>query len=121
MNDYDFKVTIFWNPQREKTQYCLLEEYIFEYNNETLIVPAGFVTDFASVPKIFWGLFDPVGKHNAADLEHDYLYINNIGTRKNADSFFLKRMIDLGVPKFGAHVRYYTVRWFGKSHWTNPK
>jgi hypothetical protein len=37
-------------------------------------VPVGFVTDFASVPKLFWNLIPPTGWYGKAAVLHDYLY-----------------------------------------------
>jgi len=36
-------------------------------------VPAGFVTDGATVPRFLWPLFPPVGRYLAAAVLHDYL------------------------------------------------
>ena len=38
-----------------------------------ITVPAGFVTDLASVPRLFWGLVSPWDVAKAAVI-HDYLY-----------------------------------------------
>jgi len=40
---------------------------------QSLFIPAGYITDFASVPRIFWAVVMPVGRHNLAVLVHDYL------------------------------------------------
>lgn len=37
-------------------------------------VEAGFITDFASVPRIFWNLLPPTGRYARAALLHDKLY-----------------------------------------------
>lgn len=128
------EVAIFWNPQRNKTQFCLLEDYVFylpacptfcfSYNfteaflkDEAITIPAGYVTDFASVPKCLWSLLPPIGKHNEAALVHDYLYDNKIGTRKRADDLFLAMMEDSNVHWLPRYVMYYGVRWFAKKWW----
>jgi hypothetical protein len=41
----------------------------------TLRAPRGMFTDLASVPKIFWSVIGPVGKHLEASILHDYLYM----------------------------------------------
>jgi hypothetical protein len=41
-----------------------------------LYIPAGYVTDFASVPQALWSVLPPIGWHNLAALVHDYLYDN---------------------------------------------
>lgn len=70
-------------------------------------IPEGFLTDGASVPRIFWGLIPPWGKYGAAAIVHDYLceflqmQVNgqavNI-SRKTADKIFCEAMEVLEVP-----------------------
>jgi hypothetical protein len=42
--------------------------------SEVVNVPAGLVTDFASVPRPFWFWVAPWGRHGRAALVHDHLY-----------------------------------------------
>jgi hypothetical protein len=37
-------------------------------------VPAGFVTDFASIPRPLWAVIPPRGKYNRPAIVHDKLY-----------------------------------------------
>src|SRR5678810_817023 len=37
-------------------------------------VPAGFCTDFASIPRIVWPVIPPRGRFNRAAFVHDLLY-----------------------------------------------
>jgi hypothetical protein len=113
------KVIPFWNPIKDKMQYCLIEDYSFWYERKEHMIPSGFVTDFASVPGFLWSFFKPQGKHNEADLEHDYLYDNRITTRFRVDKFFYQRMIECGVNKINAKLRYWAVRFGGKEWWEN--
>jgi hypothetical protein len=41
---------------------------------ETIIVPAGFETDFASIPWGLWNLFPPLGPWARPAIIHDFLY-----------------------------------------------
>jgi hypothetical protein len=43
-------------------------------STDVIIVPAGYVTDFASVPEGLWNLFPPLGMWARAAIIHDYLY-----------------------------------------------
>ena len=53
------------------------------------IVPAGFITDFASIPRLFWTVVGhPAGKYAQAAVLHDYLYRTNSVSRAKADSLF---------------------------------
>lgn len=39
----------------------------------TVIVPSGFATDFASVPRVLWPIISPTGAWRSAAVVHDYL------------------------------------------------
>ena len=39
-----------------------------------LTVPAGFPTDFASIPRGLWNVLPPIGKYDAGAVCHDMLY-----------------------------------------------
>ena len=61
-------------------------------------VPAGFETDFASVPRLFWRVVPPWGRYSPAAVVHDYLYHTGKVSRLAADRVFLELMAALGVP-----------------------
>lgn len=100
----------------------LMESFYFYYLNKDkktiIVIPSGFITDFASTPRILYPLFPPIGKYNKATLMHDFLYSkksNNYNlTRKQSDQFFLQSMEVLGVGK-KRYLMYCVVRLFGKS------
>lgn len=88
------------------------------------IVPKGFDTNFASIPKILWSILPPVGKHTQAAVLHDYLYTFGCGlgvSRKEADEIFYEAMLISHVAKPTAKVMYWCVRLFGKSHYKKEK
>lgn len=81
-------------------------------------VPSGYRTDFASVPRILWPIFPPVGIYSRAAIVHDYLYTNDAGcSRFLADALFRELMAELGTPWWRRVVMYYAVRFFGGSAW----
>ncbi|MBC6572515.1 DUF1353 domain-containing protein [Escherichia coli] len=82
--------------------------------SDVIEVPAGFITDLASVPRIFWVLLPPDGRYAKAAIIHDYLYDNALRTKKEADRIFLEGMKVLGVPKWKRLVMYCAVRLFGR-------
>ncbi|EKZ3211521.1 DUF1353 domain-containing protein [Salmonella enterica] len=94
--------------------YEPFEFYLSSDSSDVIAVPAGFVTDLASVPRIFWTLLPPDGKYAKAAIIHDYLYDNALRTKKEADLIFLDGMTVLGVPKWKRTIMYYAVRLFGK-------
>lgn len=80
-----------------------------------IIVPKGFVTDFASVPRLplaYWLCGDEA--HEAATV-HDYLYCAdsypNVD-RKRADDTFLAIMAQTGVAWWRRQIMYRMVRMF---------
>ena len=64
-------------------------------------VPAGFITDGASVPRPFWSLIAPWGTYGQAAI---------VITRKECDRILLQAMTDLGVPVWKRSVIYGAVR-----------
>lgn len=79
-------------------------------------VPAGFTTDFASVPR-FPLVYAVAGNtaHKAA-VVHDYLYQNGIGTKYVADRIFLEAMKVSGIPLWRRQLMYLAVRVGGKGN-----
>lgn len=81
-------------------------------------VPAGFVTDLATVPRIFWILLlPPDGKYAKTAIIHDYLYDSALRTKREAARIFLDGMTVLGVPKWKRTVMYWAVRLFGRRNY----
>ena len=81
------------------------------------IVPSGFLTDAASIPKIARIFINKWGKHARAAILHDYMYTTHCVDRKKADQLFLSNMLRIGVNKLKAYAMYYAVRWFGNGPW----
>ena len=92
-----------------------------EGSGETIRVPVGFLTDFASVPRMFWWVFPKWGKYGNAAVIHDYLYWQQDEQypKKRADEIFLEGMGVLSVTKRVAKILYWSVKYFGKSAWKN--
>ncbi|ECH9713658.1 DUF1353 domain-containing protein [Salmonella enterica subsp. enterica serovar Javiana] len=90
------------------------EFYLSDDNSDIISVPAGFITDLASVPRIFWTLLPPDGKYAKAAIIHDWMYDNALRTKKEADLIFLDGMTVLGVPRWKRTIMYYAVKLFGR-------
>lgn len=67
--------------------YEPFEFYLSDDNSDIISVPAGFVTDLATIPRIFWTLLPPDGKYAKAAIIHDYLYDNALRTKKGRPDF----------------------------------
>ena len=82
-----------------------------------VIVPAGFVTDLASVPRVLWNLLPPLASYARAAVIHDYLYATNGLTRAEADGVLLEAMQATDVPFFTRSTIYAGVRLGGFVAW----
>lgn len=80
----------------------------YKGSDRKVIVPAGYLTDGASVPRIFWWVVSPQGRHGAAAIIHDYLceYLTVYDkamptpiTRKEADEIFKEALVNTGLSR----------------------
>jgi hypothetical protein len=90
--------------------------YHSELLNRDIEVPAGYVTDLASVPRLFRFIV-PVAnaKNRRAAVVHDYLCTNPEGLvkdQKQADQVFREALGVVGVGRFRSAALYYPVRTF---------
>lgn len=108
--------------------FVLEDEVIVELSNGVLLeIPAGFMWDKSSSPRIFWSLIPPFGNFEIAALIHDYIYVNckDKFTRQFADLEMYKWSIAIqGTKKISWYnidntIRYYAVKWFGGSVWNS--
>ena len=81
------------------------------------VVPAGFTTDGASVPRLLWAVFSPSGVLWQASVIHDYLYSNAIKTKQYADNAFKQTALTFKARKYEALLAYYFVRLFGRGEY----
>jgi hypothetical protein len=82
-----------------------------------IVVPAGFVTDFASTPRAIWAVLPPVGQYQLAAVVHDFLYWDQACTRTQADDLLRVAMAESRVKPFERDVIWQAVRRFGNSAW----
>lgn len=74
-------------------------------------VPTGFITDLASIPRIFRFLIVKNGRHRAAAIVHDYLCRLKLDfSRVTADKIFREAMKVLHVPRLRRWAMYAAVR-----------
>lgn len=94
------------------------EYYIAEPDGEKIVVPEGFITDFASIPRFAWSIIgSPWGKYGKAAVIHDYCYHRVMFTRKICDKIFLDAMKVLGVGWLKRHIMHRAVRLFAGRIW----
>lgn len=81
-------------------------------------IPAGFETDFASIPRLLWPLFPPDGPWLEASIVHDYCYRERVPfSRFFADALFRELMAQYRVPRLRRVVFYWAVRLLGWLWW----
>ena len=102
----------------EFRKFKLLEPVSYEVSKgDIIIVPEGFITDFASVPRVLWTFFPPLGRYAPAALIHDYLYATQTRSRKASDVIFSEAMKALGVNRGHRFLIYWGVRGGGYNAW----
>jgi hypothetical protein len=84
---------------------------------DSVVVPAGFVADFASVPRSLWTALSPVGAQTRALVVHDYLYWFQPCEREEADNLLMLAMREGGVADLQRGAVYAGVRLAGEDVW----
>jgi hypothetical protein len=91
------------------------EDIIVRGDRETFVVPAGYETDFATVPRIAVWLIPRFGSYTIAAIFHDWLLTHaipaGIVTSVDADNLFRRALRDLGVPPYRRNLMWTGVRW----------
>jgi hypothetical protein len=104
--------------------FTLVEALVYdsEVLGQTVTVPAGFRTDYASIPRGLWNLLPPVGKYDRGAVVHDALYqwgaVNATAiTRDMADRTLREAMQVCGVGRVQRWMIYTGVRIGGWVVW----
>ncbi|HJX13044.1 MAG TPA: DUF1353 domain-containing protein [Dehalococcoidales bacterium] len=92
-----------------------------EGSGDTIEVPEGFMTDFASVPRPLWVFLPRWGKYGNAAVIHDYCYWEQQRTKRQADDIFREAMKVLEVPPVTSWFMYWAVRLFGGPAWAGNR
>jgi hypothetical protein len=103
------------------TTWSVTEDLVWTGETDVIIVPAAFVTDFATSPRFLHWLWLPYGAYTRAAVLHDYLleligaaHRNNTEppfTSRDADAIFRVAMRDLGVGYPKRYLGWAAVRW----------
>ena len=123
----EFTTALVVSPLSDGNSWVILQEFKYhvgaESSDNIVVVSKGFVTDFASVPRLFWLVFPKWGKYGNAAVIHDWLYWEQSDKRdrKTADSIFLEAMEVLEVSRWKRKVMYDAVRLFGWIAWNRNK
>ena len=93
----------------------LTRRLVYHGARQAFIVPVGFLTDFASVPRLLMSLVPPIGKWTRAAVLHDWLctvgIMLGIVTSREADGIFRRVMREEGVGLVLRWNMWVAVRW----------
>ncbi len=102
----------------EGRRWRLLKDWKVVIEKNILIIPKGFVTDLASVPRIFWIIIPPSStKCRKASIVHDWMYVHQYKTKSYADKVFLRELLSKDLFMLQAYIMYWAVKLFGKGNY----
>jgi len=97
----------------------LLEPLIYITDSgKEIEVPAGYITDFATIPRFLWWALPPDHySYIKSSVVHDYALTNLPElSKKICDDIFREAMLSEGAPKLRAKVMYLSVKYLGRRH-----
>lgn len=113
------------SPLADGKTWVTRKEFGYDIGEEgsanSVDVPIGFMTDFASVPRLLWAFLPRWGKYGNAAVIHDYCYWDQSCPRKETDRIFREAMEVLKVPTYKIRLIYYAVRLGGWLAWSRNR
>jgi hypothetical protein len=94
----------------ETGEWLLVKDLVYVGAHQTFTVPQGFVTDLASVPRVFWTIYPPFGRYQKAAVLHDFLCVTRMVSYQDAHGIFRRIMRELGVSRFTRWTMWSAVR-----------
>ena len=95
--------------------WSVVDPLVYLGRDERFVVPAGFRTDFATVPLLVAWLVPRFGAYTLAAILHDWLCSEGIRsgavTSRQADGIFRRVMRESGVPVLRRWLMWAGVRW----------
>jgi hypothetical protein len=97
--------------------YQLLAVFIYQSDIAgPIVIPAGFVTDLASIPQLALSVFGDIAQEPG--VPHDFAYSTGCISRAMADDMLYEACILTGVPAWKAKLIYAGVRVGGAARYT---
>ena len=95
--------------------WAVVHPLAYRGDRDRFVVPAGFRTDFATVPRVVTWLVPRFGAFTLAAVLHDWLCTEGITsgvvTSREADGLFRRVMRESGVPVLRRWLMWAGVRW----------
>jgi len=108
-------------PLRDGKHWIVKNDLVYQDAGieKPIVVPRGFVTDFASVPRSVWSIYPTTGPYTAAAVLHDYLYWKQDPqiSKKKSDNIFYDAMTSSGTPDATRNIFYNAVDKVGFLAW----
>ena len=93
----------------------VVQPLVYRARRDTFVVPAGFLTDFASVPRLAVWLFPRFGRYTLAAVLHDWLVTDGLAggvvSPRDADGLFRRVLRESDVPPVRRWLMWTGVRW----------
>lgn len=105
------------SPYPDGKTWYLDQPFAYVRDGGEIAIPAGFETDWASVPQALQNVFPRWDVYGPAAVVHDWLYWNQQTTRAEADGIFMEAMEVLAVVSWKRWALYGAVRAFGQYAW----
>ncbi|MBK8184729.1 MAG: DUF1353 domain-containing protein [Candidatus Competibacteraceae bacterium] len=86
-----------------------------------ITAPTGFITDYASIPRLGWSILGAPEQYALASIVHDCLYSIQSFPRATADGIFYRGLIESGIDEIRAALFYAAVRCFGCIGWNSKE
>ena len=86
-------------------------------------IPAGFITDGASIPRFLWRIIDHPFQSDYIEIyvEHDYDYQTGNISRAEADQKMLDGLKSKDMGYFKRYTIYWAVRLFGAKYYNSQR
>jgi hypothetical protein len=108
----DASITV---TRRNDDEWTVVGELVYRGKWDTFVVPDGFPTDFATVPRAVVWLIPRFGRYTLPAVLHDWLCTRGIETgvvtSREADGIFRRAMRELDVPVARRWLMWTGVRW----------
>ena len=101
----------------DDTWNVLRADFVVKYYEHIFLIEEGFITDFASVPRVPFAYTLFANKAKKSALLHDYLYSKRMYSRAECDRAFLCAMEKEGLNWATRQAMYRAVRLFGGKHY----
>jgi hypothetical protein len=109
--------------EKDGEVWTVIQPLVYESDvaQRIFLVPAGFVTDLASVPRLPLAFLLTGDTAHEAAVVHDFIYSRAPVPRDMADKVFKEAALVSGVPAWCANLMYLGIRLGGWAAWNDHR